>query len=128
MATIRDVARLAGVGIGTVSRVLSDNGSVSQKTIAKVNDAMAALNFTPNSSDRALSSKKYNTIGIWGTETSGELNRKTLIKIEHELEPFNIKIIVTDGNKKSTKNNTPNSPQKKHGKSMKNFFKVGFMG
>ena len=109
MATIRDVARLAGVGIGTVSRVLSENGSVSQKTLTKVNDAMAALNFTPNSSARALSSKKYNTIGIWGTETSGELDRKTLIKIEHELEPFNIKIIVTDGDKKSTKNNTHNS-------------------
>ncbi|MDA9767084.1 LacI family DNA-binding transcriptional regulator [Candidatus Thioglobus sp.] len=35
MATIRDVARLAGVGIGTVSRVLSENGSVSQKNPRK---------------------------------------------------------------------------------------------
>ena len=128
MATIRDVARLAGVGIGTVSRVLSENGSVSQKTLTKVNDAMAALNFTPNSSARALSSKKYNKIGIWGTETSGELDRKTLIKIEHELEPFNIKIIVTDGDKKSTKNNTHNSPQTTHRKSIENIFKSGCDG
>ena len=36
MATIRDVAKLAGVGIGTVSRVISGKGSVSKKTLNKV--------------------------------------------------------------------------------------------
>ena len=49
MATIRDVAKLAGVGIGTVSRVISGKGSVSQKTRNKVNSAMAALKFIPMS-------------------------------------------------------------------------------
>ena len=45
MATIRDVAKLAGVGIGTVSRVLSGKGSVSPKTLLKVNQAMEVLKF-----------------------------------------------------------------------------------
>ena len=72
MATIRDVAKLAGVGIGTVSRVISGNGSVSNKTLSKVNDAMAALKFIPNTSAQSLSSKRYNTIGF------GEL--KVLVK------------------------------------------------
>ena len=65
MATIRDVAKLAGVGIGTVSRVISGKGSVSQKTLDKVSDAMTALNFKPNTSAQSLSSKRYNTIGLW---------------------------------------------------------------
>ena len=59
MATIRDVAKLADVGIGTVSRVISGKGSVSQKTRDKVNGAMAALKFIPNSSAQSLSSKRY---------------------------------------------------------------------
>jgi len=58
MATIRDVAKLAGVGLGTVSRVLSGNGSVSSKTQLKVSQAMATLNFTPNNAARSLVSKK----------------------------------------------------------------------
>ena len=97
MATIRDVAKLAGVGIGTVSRVLSGNGAVSSKTLLKVNQAMEALNFTPSRAARSLVSKKMNTIGIWGTETSGEINRETLRKIEVELKPFDVHLIFADG-------------------------------
>ena len=97
MATIRDVAKLAGVGIGTVSRVLSGKGSVSPKTLLKVNQAMEVLNFIPSSAARSLVSKKMNTIGIWGTETSGEINRETLRKIEVELKPFDVHLIFADG-------------------------------
>jgi LacI family transcriptional regulator len=95
MATIRDVAKLAGVGIGTVSRVISGNGSVSNKTLSKVNDAMAALKFIPNTSAQSLSSKRYNTIGLWGTKSSGEMSRATLTKIERELQPFDVSLITT---------------------------------
>jgi len=104
MATIRDVAKLAGVGIGTVSRVLSGKGSVSPKTLLKVNQAMEVLNFTPSSAARSLVSKKMNTIGIWGTETSGEINRETLRKIEIELKPFDVHLIFADGELNSKKN------------------------
>ena len=97
MSTIRDVAKLAGVGIGTVSRVLSGKGSVSPKTLLKVNQAMESLNFTPSSAARSLVSKKMNTIGIWGTETSGEINRRTLREMEDELKEFEIHLIFADG-------------------------------
>jgi len=104
MATIRDVARLAGVGIGTVSRVLSGKGAVSPKTLLKVNQAMESLNFIPNSSARSLVSKKMNTIGIWGTETSGEINRRTLREMESELKEFEVHLIIADGDLNSSKN------------------------
>ena len=107
MATIRDVAKLAGVGVGTVSRVLSGKGSVSSKTLLKVNHAMEALSFKPNIAARSLVSKKINTIGIWGTETSGEINRDTLRKIESELKPYEVHLIFTDGELNSKQN--PNS-------------------
>ncbi|MGA9192549.1 MAG: LacI family DNA-binding transcriptional regulator [Anaerolineales bacterium] len=52
--TIRDVARRANVGLGTVSRVLNDSPQVSETTRARVLDAAEALGFHPNISARRL--------------------------------------------------------------------------
>lgn len=59
MATIKDVAREAGVGLGTASRAMSGTGSVSEKSIAKVKAAAEKLNFVPNQMARNL--KKQTT-------------------------------------------------------------------
>ena len=63
-ATIRDVARLAGVGVGTVSRVLNNHPSVRPETRARVLEAIQALNYRPNPSARRLSLRKTLTIGV----------------------------------------------------------------
>jgi DNA-binding LacI/PurR family transcriptional regulator len=62
--TIRDVAKFAGVGVGTVSRVLNDSTSVSEATRQKVLDAIETLNFTPNLAARRLSRGKSMTLGV----------------------------------------------------------------
>ena len=48
MATIRDVAREAGVSIATVSRVFNDSSIVSEDTIRQVREVAARLNYWPN--------------------------------------------------------------------------------
>lgn len=53
--TIREVARRAGVGLGTVSRVLNDSPSVRGVTRQRVLDAIAELHYTPNPTARKLS-------------------------------------------------------------------------
>jgi DNA-binding LacI/PurR family transcriptional regulator len=63
-ATIRDVAEQAGVGVGTVSRVLNDHPSVSDATRQKVQAAIKALNYTPNLIARRLSLRKTLTIAV----------------------------------------------------------------
>ena len=63
-ATIRDVAKHAGVGVGTVSRVLNENPDVSDATRQKVLAAIAELNFSPSLVARRLSLRKTSTIGI----------------------------------------------------------------
>jgi LacI family transcriptional regulator len=68
---------------------------------------MAALKFIPNTSAQSLSSKRYNTIGLWGTKSSGEMSRATLTKIERELQPFDVSLITTDGERNSV--NHPNA-------------------
>jgi DNA-binding LacI/PurR family transcriptional regulator len=62
--TIRDVAKYAGVGVGTVSRVLNDSESVSMTTRQKVQDAIQTLNYTPNLTARRLSRGKTMTLGV----------------------------------------------------------------
>lgn len=63
-STINDVAKLAGVSITTVSRVINDNYPVSEKTKKKVNTAIEELGFRPNLLARSLIQDKTQTIGI----------------------------------------------------------------
>ena len=55
MATIADVASYAGVGAGTVSRVLNDRPNVRPETRARVREAIAALDYHPSQLARGLS-------------------------------------------------------------------------
>jgi LacI family transcriptional regulator len=63
-ATITDVARTAGVGRGTVSRVLNNRPYVDPATRARVLDAIAALDFVPSSAARRLSLRKTQSIAV----------------------------------------------------------------
>ncbi|MDR3173802.1 MAG: LacI family DNA-binding transcriptional regulator [Treponema sp.] len=64
MANIRDVAERAGVGIGTVSRVLNNSGYVSAEARLKIEQAMAELEFTPNQMARNLGRQSNNLVAI----------------------------------------------------------------
>jgi len=62
--TIRDVAKKAGVGVGTVSRVLNESTAVSDATRQKVLTAIDELNYTPSPIARRLSLGRTMTIGV----------------------------------------------------------------
>lgn len=64
MATIRDVARLAGVSVATVSRVLNKNGYVNKETEQKVARAIEQLRYEPNAVARGLAGKQTGTIAL----------------------------------------------------------------
>jgi LacI family transcriptional regulator len=61
-ATIRDVAKQAGVGLGTVSRVINQSPKVSEATRFRVQQAIEELDFHPSPIARRLSLKKTLTI------------------------------------------------------------------
>lgn len=63
-ATIHDVARIAGVGIGTVSRVLNNHSGVKPATREKVLAAIAQLNYKPDPIARSMISKRTGAIGV----------------------------------------------------------------
>jgi DNA-binding LacI/PurR family transcriptional regulator len=64
MATIHDVAREAGVGLGTVSRVLSESPNVAPATRRRVEAAMTRLDYRPSPAARALRRKRTDTLEI----------------------------------------------------------------
>lgn len=64
MLTIRDVARLAGVSVATVSRVLNNSTQVSPDTRDSVMKAVAQLGYRPNANAQALATQVSDTIGV----------------------------------------------------------------
>ncbi|MBZ0301753.1 MAG: LacI family transcriptional regulator, partial [Anaerolineae bacterium] len=64
MPTIADVARLAGVSTGTVSRVMNGADNVHPDTRSKVNQAIAKLGYEPNFQARSLRSKRTDIIAL----------------------------------------------------------------
>jgi DNA-binding LacI/PurR family transcriptional regulator len=63
-ATIAKVAQHAGVGVGTVSRVLNGSPAVSESTRRRVLDSIAALDYRPNPVARALSTGRTMAVGV----------------------------------------------------------------
>ncbi|WP_306484280.1 LacI family DNA-binding transcriptional regulator [Anaerococcus sp.] len=62
--TIKDVAKLAGVSISTVSRVMNNSKPVSPEARKKVLDAINKLDFKPNELARSLVMRKSNLVGV----------------------------------------------------------------
>ncbi|TKI05809.1 HTH-type transcriptional regulator GalS [Martelella alba] len=64
MITIRDVARLAGVSVATVSRVLNDSAIASKDARDRVMKAVDELGYRPNANAQALATQISDTIGV----------------------------------------------------------------
>lgn len=97
MATIKDVARLAGVGLGTASRVVSGKGSVSPATLAKVRAAIEQLDFRPSHAARSLLSGSSRMIGVYIPVLSGTFYTPILQVIDTELRTAGLHMVVAFG-------------------------------
>ncbi|NYF33434.1 MULTISPECIES: LacI family DNA-binding transcriptional regulator [Sphingopyxis] len=72
MATLRDVAREAGVSVATASRAINGLGNVTAPTRAAVMAAVKKLNFVPHSGARSLTRRKTDTVGVILPDLFGE--------------------------------------------------------
>lgn len=64
MATIKDVAKLAGVSPSTVSRVIAGSDRISDRTKERVRQAMKEVNYVPNAIARSLVQSRTRTVGF----------------------------------------------------------------
>jgi LacI family transcriptional regulator len=81
-ATIRDVARRAGVSVATISRYLNDTAPLAAETAQRVKLAMEELNFTPHPIARNLATKRTNTLGLLLLDIGGNYYTPMLRGIE----------------------------------------------
>lgn len=70
MATMKDVARLAGVSTSTVSHVINNNRFVSEAIREKVTAVVSQLNYAPSALARSLKMNQTRTIGMLLTASS----------------------------------------------------------
>ena len=103
MATIVDVAKLAGVTPTTVSRVINNRGYISEKTRNKVNEAMDQLGYQPNEIARSLTKQKSNTIGVIVPHISHPYFSKLISNLENEAAKNGYKIILCNSKEKAEK-------------------------
>ena len=61
---IKDIARLAGVGVATVSRVINNTGEVKEATQKRVREIIKEYNYVPNNSARNLKRSQSNTVCV----------------------------------------------------------------
>lgn len=84
--TIKDIARMAGVSVSTVSRVLNHHPDVSAPIRAQVLKVVEEQHFIPNSAARNLVRSQRNTVGVICQETGNPLYSPIITAIESELE------------------------------------------
>ena len=96
MATLKDVARLAEVGVATVSRFVSGTGSVSPKSAEKIERAIRQLNYRPNSIARSLSNRRSDIIGVWVLSLEGPYYHMMIRVIEKVLRQHGKHLILAN--------------------------------
>jgi LacI family sucrose operon transcriptional repressor len=101
MASIKEVAKKAGVGVGTVSRFLNNSGYVSEDTRLRVDRAVRELEYTPNQMARNLSRLSNGMVGIIIPRLDHPFYGEFLNNIELELYFKHYKVVVCNSLSKS---------------------------
>jgi LacI family transcriptional regulator len=94
--TIARVAEEAGVGVGTVSRVLNDSPSVSVDTRRRVLEAIATLDYQPSQAARALSTGRTNAVGVVAPFFTQPSVIERLRGVSHKLADEGYQLILHD--------------------------------
>lgn len=94
MASLKDVARLAGVSASTVSRVLNKSAYVEPKTSQLVIDAVKKLDYRPNILASGLKAGSSSLIGVVVPEVSGPTFVMLIQAISDYCHTFNYEVVV----------------------------------
>jgi LacI family transcriptional regulator len=97
VTTIKDVARLAGVGLGTASRAISGHGSVAPATRQRVEQAVQALAFEPQRGPRRRLAKSMDPIGVYVPSFTGNFYAPLMESVQAELRAVGGQLIAACG-------------------------------
>ncbi|OVE78506.1 hypothetical protein BVY01_05205 [bacterium I07] len=97
-ATIYDVAKKAGVGIGTVSRAINNSPRIAQKTKTRVLEAVKDLNYKPHAMAQGLARNRTNTIAVIVPVFTGYFFQQLLSGVQQEIirSEYNLMLYSVD--------------------------------
>ncbi len=102
-AGIKDVARLAGVSVGTVSNVLNSPASVSDRRREQVERAIKQLGYVPNDAARQLKAGVSRTIGLVVVDTQNPFYGSIALAAENAAEERGLGLFVANSHRRSGK-------------------------
>lgn len=95
--TVRDVAQLAGVSPGTVSKALNGRGQLREETRQRVQNAADKLGFQPNHLARSLIEGRTYTVGVLTSASFGRFTTPLMEGIEDSLGAGKVSTLLCDG-------------------------------
>jgi LacI family transcriptional regulator len=103
MTSIKDVANLAGVAVGTVSRVINNSGAVKPVTRKKVEEAIQELNYFPNEVARNFKMQKSKMVALLLPSIWNPFFSELAYYIEDELDREGFKLMLCNSGGKPEK-------------------------
>jgi LacI family transcriptional regulator len=95
-ATVRDVAKRAGVAPGTVSKALNGTGQISRETRARVLAAAEEIDFRPNGLARNVFERRSFTVGMITTDSFERFSVPVMLGAEDALVAGRISVFLCD--------------------------------
>ncbi len=96
--TVKDIAQLSGVGVGTVSRVLNNHPNVSDETRQKVLKVIYKHGYVPNTSARNLKSTYSNTVAVLIKGIMNPFFFPIIAAIQHRLQELGYNFLLNSVN------------------------------
>lgn len=105
MATMKDIARLAGVSTSTVSHVINKSRFVSDEIAERVNNAAQQLNYAPSALARSLKMNRTKTIGMLVATSTNPFFGEVVKGVERSCyhQGYNLILCNTEGDNQRMK-------------------------
>jgi len=103
MASIIEVAKQAGVGIATVSRVINNSGYVKKETRERIERVIAEIGYVPNEIARSMTLQKNNIVAFILPNSTHLFFGELLYFVEEELFNYGYKMMVCNSSMKKEK-------------------------
>ena len=92
--TIREIARLCGVGVSTVSRAINNHPDINEETKTKILETIRAYNYVPNNSARNLKRSESSTSALLVKGISNPFVGGMLGTLEREIEKYRYSFVL----------------------------------
>lgn len=94
--TIKEIAKVTGYSVNTVSRALSNRGEIKKETAELISKVASDMGYVPNLLAKGLAGKRTNTIGLIMGETQNPYHWPVVEIIQKELTRRGLKLVLAN--------------------------------